>query len=300
MSSRRSFLGQILTGAATLATNGLFPRRGVLGANDRIRICLIGAGGRGREIFQTALRCPNTEAVAVADVYTRRLEEVKRFVPQVQTYTDFRRLLEDKGIDAVLIATPQHQHALNFVPAILAGKDVYQEKTMAFNPDHAKRMRRAFQGSGRVVQIGVQSLSSAAVQQAREHIRSGRLGTLTAKANGAEFEESLGLAIERLLAQARKHHEKISQGRKRLARRESRRRGAGREAGGAETGVFSDGPIVVPMGRVPVKPMSVEEAILLLQEAPDPFLVFRDADSQQVSVIFRRGDGRFGLIEPET
>jgi putative sigma-54 modulation protein len=127
-----------------------------------------------------------------------------------------------------------------------------------------------------------------------------RIGTLTAKANGAEFEESLGLAIDRLLAQARKHHEKIAQGRKRLSRRESRRRGAGRDEAGAEAAVPSDGPIVVPMGRVPVKPMSVEEAILFLQEAPDPFLVFRDADSQQVSVIFRRADGRFGLIEPET
>ncbi len=54
------------------------------------------------------------------------------------------------------------------------------------------------------------------------------------------------------------------------------------------------------MGRVPVKPMSVEEALLLMQDSPHPFLVFRDADSQQVSVIFRRRDGHFGLIEPET
>ena len=125
-----------------------------------------------------------------------------------------------------------------------------------------------------------------------------RLGTLTAKADGSEFEESLGLAIDRLLAQARKHHEKMARGRKRQAMRDSRRRGAGfSEAGVSPT---ADGPIVVPMGRVPVKPMSVEEAILLLQENSDPFLVFRDADSQQVSVLFRREDGRFGLIEPET
>ena len=68
-----------------------------------------------------------------------------------------------KSIDAVLIATPQHLHALHFVPAIQAGKDVYQEKTMAFNPDHAKRMRKALEGSGRVVQVGIQSTSSPAV-----------------------------------------------------------------------------------------------------------------------------------------
>ena len=64
----------------------------------------------------------------------------------IKTYQDFRKLLDDKSIDAVLIATPQHQHALNFVPAIQAGKDIYQEKTMAFTPDHAKRMRGGPQG----------------------------------------------------------------------------------------------------------------------------------------------------------
>ena len=110
-----------------------------------------------------------------------------------------------------------------------------------------------------------------------------RVGTLTAKADGAEFEESLGLAIDRLLAQARKHHEKIAQGRKRRAMRESPRRGAAPPELGAPTA--ADGPIVVPMGRVPIKPMSVEEAILLLQENADPFLVFRDADRDRKSVV---------------
>ncbi len=154
MSTRREFIATVVSGAATLAVSGggLAPK--VLGANDRVRIGLIGAGGRGQEIFKSALKCPNTEAVAVADVYTRRLDEVKKFAPQAKTYQDFRRLLDDKSIDAVLIATPQHVHALNFVPAIQAGKDVYQEKTMAFNPDHAKRMRAALRGSGRVVQVG--------------------------------------------------------------------------------------------------------------------------------------------------
>jgi len=125
-----------------------------------------------------------------------------------------------------------------------------------------------------------------------------RVGTLTAKANGAEFEESLCRAIDRLLAQARKHHEKIARGRKRRAMRESPRRGAGPLEIGAPP--VADGPIVVPMGRVPIKPMSMEEAVLLLQENVDPFLLFRDADTQRFCLLFRRGDGRFGLIEPET
>jgi ASC-1-like (ASCH) protein len=93
------------------------------GANDRLRLGLIGAGGRGTEILRAALRCPNTEAVAAADVYTHRLDAIKRVAPDIKTYTDFRQLLDDESIDAVFIATPQHQHALNFVPAIQAGKD---------------------------------------------------------------------------------------------------------------------------------------------------------------------------------
>jgi predicted dehydrogenase len=180
MPSRREFMGQMLGGTTALAVSGLFPSRRVLGANDRIRIGLIGAGGRGKEILKAALRCPNTEAVAVADVYTRRVEEVKQFVPNVQTYSNFLRLLDDTSIDAVLIATPQHQHALNFVPAIQTGKDVYQEKTMAFNPDHAKRMRAAFKDSTRIVQIGVQSTSGPAVARVREFLHPERMGTITA------------------------------------------------------------------------------------------------------------------------
>src|SRR2546429_375682 len=114
------------------------------------------------------------------DVYTRRLEEAKQLAPTVQTFTDFRRLLDDKSIDAVLIATPQHQHALNFVPAIQAGKDVYQEKTMALNPDHARRMRRAVEGSNRVVQVGVQSVSGKTFARARELTAPDSMGTITA------------------------------------------------------------------------------------------------------------------------
>jgi len=180
MPTRREFVESVLAGAATLAVAGPLASSRVLGANDRIRVGLIGAGGRGQEIFKTALKCPNTEAAAVADVYIRRLDEVKALAPQAKAYQDFRKLLDDKSIDAVLIATPQHQHVLNFVPAIQAGKDIFQEKTMAFNVDHAKRMRKAFQGSGRVVQIGIQSTSSPAVEHAREFLSPEKMGTITA------------------------------------------------------------------------------------------------------------------------
>lgn len=180
MLNRRRFMHHLSGGVAALAGSSMFPAGRVLGANDRIRFGLIGAGGRGMDIFKAALQAPNSQAVAVADVYSRRLEEVKSIVPAIQVYADFRRLLDDKSIDAVLIATPQHQHALNFVPTIQAGKDVYQEKTMAFNPDHARRMRRALEGSNRVVQVGVQSVSGKAFARARELSTPDRLGTISA------------------------------------------------------------------------------------------------------------------------
>jgi len=180
MSSRRAFLRQWAGGAAWVAASGVVGSRSVLGANDRIRIGLIGAGGRGKEIFRAALRCPNVEAAAVADVYTRRLDEAKAVAPAAKTYRDFRRLLDDKSIQAVLIATPQHQHVLNFVPAMQAGKDVYQEKTMAFIPEHARRMRKAFAGSGRVVQVGMQMNSGPGVRKVQELITPDRMGTITA------------------------------------------------------------------------------------------------------------------------
>ena len=180
MTNRRRFLQQLSTGTACVAAWGLGAPGRAFGANERIRIGLIGAGSRGREIFRIALKCPNIEAVAAADVYTRRLDEAKAIAPEIKTHQDFRRLLDDKSIDAVLIATPQHQHALNFVPALQAGKDVYQEKTMAFNPDHARRMKKAFQGSGRVVQIGMQMNSGPGIGKVKKMVTAERMGNITA------------------------------------------------------------------------------------------------------------------------
>ena len=140
MHSRRKFIGQVASGiAGTLATSN------VLGANDRIRIGLIGAGDRGLQLVREAAACPNTEIVAFADVYTRRLEEAAKAAPAAKTYLDYKYLLDDKSIDAVLIATPQHLHAEHFVASLDAGKQVYQEKTMAFTVEHARRMRAAYQ-----------------------------------------------------------------------------------------------------------------------------------------------------------
>ena len=161
MDSRRNFLGKVASGIGTLAA---VPAQ-VLGANDRVRVGFIGFGDRATELLNHLRACPNTEAVAFSDVFTKQLERAKGLVPGAATFLDHRRMLEDKSIDAVVIATPQHLHALHFVAAIQAGKDIYQEKTMAFNPSHARRMRDALCGSGRVVQIGMQMNSGQGIQK---------------------------------------------------------------------------------------------------------------------------------------
>lgn len=176
MDSRRRFISSVATGIA----GSLAPQH-VLGANERIRLGIIGIGARGTEIVRDAMACPNTEMAAFADVYTRRLEDAKRLAPNAKTYLDHRYLLEDKTIDAVLIATPQHLHAEHFCAALEAGKHVYQEKTMAFTVEHAKRMRAAWQKleGKRAVQIGHQGVSSGVLTDAQEMLAAGKMGRIT-------------------------------------------------------------------------------------------------------------------------
>jgi predicted dehydrogenase len=176
MDSRRNFIGKVATGlAGTLAAPA-----SVLGANDRIRVGIIGPGDRGMQIVREALRCPNTEFVAFADIYTKRLEDGKKLVPAAKTYMDYRYLLDDKSIDAVLIASPQHLHCEHFVAAMDAGKHVYQEKTMAFTVEHAKRMRAAYKRAGkRTVQIGHQGCTSGQVTDAQNFMATGYVGKIT-------------------------------------------------------------------------------------------------------------------------
>ncbi|MGI8989592.1 MAG: Gfo/Idh/MocA family protein [Bryobacteraceae bacterium] len=176
MHSRRNFIGKVATGlAGTIAGNT------VLGASDRIRLGIIGAGDRGMQDVRDAMACPNTEFVGFADIYTKRLEDAKKVAPNAKTYLDYRYLLDDQSVDAVLIATPQHLHAEHFVASLDAGKHVYQEKTMAFNVADAKRMRAAYRkASKRTIQVGHQSCSSGQVADAAQFLASGNVGKITA------------------------------------------------------------------------------------------------------------------------
>jgi predicted dehydrogenase len=173
--SRRQFIGRLATGLGTLAASS------VLGANDRIRIGIIGAGDRGMEDVRSAIACPNTEFVAFCDIYTKRLQDALKVAPNAKTYLDHREMLEDRSIDAVIVATPQHLHAEHFTAVMQAGKHCYQEKTMAFTVEHAKQMRAAYQKAGnRVVQIGHQGCSSGQITDASAFLATGNVGKVTA------------------------------------------------------------------------------------------------------------------------
>ena len=121
MPHRRSFLA----GAAITALS----QSRVFGANDRVRIGAIGTGGRCRALLQALEETGGNELVAVCDVYELRIQAAKeKFGPGAREHTDYRRVLDSKDIDAVVIASPDHWHATMTMDAVAAGKDVYVEK----------------------------------------------------------------------------------------------------------------------------------------------------------------------------
>ena len=119
----------------------------VLGANDRVRVGIIGLRGRGENHIRGYGALPNVEIAALCDiddsVMTERLAQVRKMGFQPKTYTDIRKLLDDKSIDAVSIATPHHWHALMAIWAMQAGKDVYVEKPCSHNLWEGKQFARA-------------------------------------------------------------------------------------------------------------------------------------------------------------
>ncbi len=181
--NRRDFIGQVGIGVAALgtfsSTRFLKADRRVIGANDRIRIGLIGAGDRGQQDLKNALNQPNVECVAVADVYSRRCDQVKGHLPNIQTYNNPMRLLDRNDIDAVINATPQHLHAKYFLATLAAGKDLYSEKTMAWDIPEVLTCRNAAKTSKQIVQIGMQDESSGELADGRKWIQDGLAGKIT-------------------------------------------------------------------------------------------------------------------------
>src|SRR6266446_4408683 len=151
----------------------------IAGANDRVQVGFIGYGLIGSEHVRDFKKQSDADLVALSDVYQPRLEQgITACGGHARSYSDFRKLLDDKQIQAVVVSTPDHWHALMTIMACAAGKDVYVEKPLTLFVQEGRWMVDVARRYKRVVQVGTQQRSAAHYQRARELIRSGRIGDL--------------------------------------------------------------------------------------------------------------------------
>jgi predicted dehydrogenase len=152
----------------------------ILGANDRVRVGYIGLGNRGDQVHDAFLEHGDAQTVAVCDLRDDYMDfAIKKSRATPKKYSDYRKLLEDKDVDAAVIATPDHWHALMFVDACHAGKDVYVEKPLSLTVAEGRKMVETAEKTNRVVQVGIQRRSAKFLQEAVEFVRSGGLGQVT-------------------------------------------------------------------------------------------------------------------------
>lgn len=178
--SRRSFARTIgVAGVGAAFTGSALSYQRIIGANGRIGLGVIGSGGRGQQVWKSFVAQPDVNPIAVCDVYEPFAQAgVKLAGERAAVHKDFRRLLDLKDVDAVLIATPDHWHALQTVMACQAGKDVYVEKPLSLTIREGRVMVDAARQYNRVVQTGSQQRSGAHYAKAVEMIRSGALGSV--------------------------------------------------------------------------------------------------------------------------
>ena len=168
--SRRHFVGAL--GAASLLR--------AQGANDRLRIGIIGAGGMATNHMEALVAMregDNLELVSVCDIYSKRLGKGAQLTG-AKPFSDYRKLLDNKDIDYVLIATPEHWHFQMAMDALDAGKHVYVEKPMTHTIEQSQKLVEKVKTSGRKLQVGVQGMSDESYAVANEHIRAGELGNI--------------------------------------------------------------------------------------------------------------------------
>ena len=192
--TRRNFLATAVTGAlasaaAPLAFAGekaaisepMILQRGAIGANDRIRIAILGVNSRGKDHMASLMKQNNIAIATLCDPDMNVLRERAKtfeetYKQKVAIEQDFRKVLEDKNIDAVTVAAPNFWHALLAVYACQAGKDVYLEKPATHNISEGKKVIEAAYKYNRIVQHGVQLRSSVAIREAVQHLRNGLIG----------------------------------------------------------------------------------------------------------------------------
>src|SRR5881396_651412 len=188
--TRRSFLGA-MTAAAW---------RRALGANDRVQVGFVGYGLIGAQHVYDFKNQRDVDLAALCDVYQPRLEEgLAACGPTAKGYRDFRRLLDDRDIQAVVVSTPDHWHALMTILACAAGKDVYVEKPLTHVVREGQWMVRAARHFQRVVQVGTQQRSGAHYKRCVELLRAGHIGDLRS-ARVAAY-RNIGLGFTRPVGQ---------------------------------------------------------------------------------------------------
>ena len=178
--SRRRFVQASLAAGASLPFVSAAGHGRVLGANDRLAIGVIGTGGMGqwhvRDLVDRA-DADNVAVTRVCDVYRRRVNDAERLSGRPGSGTmEYREVLDDPDVDAVLIATPDHWHVKIAIEAMEAGKDVYVEKPLSHTIEQALACRDAVRRTGRVLQVGPQMTSDGRIWAAREAIERGRIG----------------------------------------------------------------------------------------------------------------------------
>jgi predicted dehydrogenase len=179
--SRRTFLKT----SALAAAGAALPARSwanVIGANDDIRVAVIGLHGRGMNHVSSLQRISGVRIVAICDPDTAVLDMAQKRgnLSEAKRYTDIRELLANKDIDAVTIATPNHWHSLAGIWAVQNGKDVYVEKPVSHNVWEGRQLVNAAKKYNKVVQAGTQIRSGEGLQEAVQWIRAGNLGKITA------------------------------------------------------------------------------------------------------------------------
>jgi predicted dehydrogenase len=178
--NRRRFLGTTIAGGATLALGPRLARASVLGANDRIRVGVIGTGGRARHLMRMLKDLPGCALVAVSDVYEPRMLEAAEIAgPATAKHSDYRMLLDDKEVQGVLIGSPDHWHLKMVQDAVAAGKDVYLEKPVSRTLEDGDALLKLALGTRQVVQTGTQQRSWEHFILGKQIVDSGKLGQIT-------------------------------------------------------------------------------------------------------------------------
>lgn len=198
--NRRDFLSAGVGGAALGGFTLLTPSAKAVGANDKVRVAICGLHGRGGDHLHNYSQIKNAQIAAFCDVdenvLRKRLAQTDKMgLPKPATFTDVRRLLDDKSIDAISIATPNHWHTLMAIWACQAGKDVYVEKPCSHNLWEGKQLVKAAQRYDRIVQHGTQIRSATAIRDAVGKLKDGIIGeTYMARGLCYKWRDTIGKA----------------------------------------------------------------------------------------------------------